>query len=95
MKWRNFLAWIIEFAPAAIKELKKLDPLTARRILDFLQERIAQLENPRATGEALTGNKLGDFWKYRLGEWRVIAKIEDAKVVILVLRIGNRRHVYK
>jgi mRNA interferase RelE/StbE len=80
MKWRNCLAWTIEFAPAAIKELKKLDPPAARRILNFLQERIAQLENPRAIGEALTGNKLGDFWKYCLGEWRIIAKIEDKRL---------------
>jgi mRNA interferase RelE/StbE len=89
------LAWIIEFDPAAIKELKKLDKPIAPRITAFLHERVAPLQDPRTIGEALTGKELGDFWKYRVGEWRIIAKIEDSKVLILVLRIVNRRDVYK
>jgi mRNA interferase RelE/StbE len=89
------LVWTIEFDPAAIKELRKLDPQTARRIIAFLRERVASLDDPRAIGQALSGEKLGDYWKYRVGDWRIIAKIEDKKLLILVLRIGNRREVYK
>ncbi len=89
------MVWTIEFDPAAEKELKKLDHQTATRILKFLRESIASLDNPRLIGEALRGPDLGSFWKYRVGDYRIIAKIEDMKVQILVLRIGNRRDVYK
>lgn len=89
------MAWRIEFDPAAEKELGKLDPQTARRILTFLQGRVAQLEDPRSIGEALKGSRLGEFWKYRVGDYRIISHIEDAAVRILVVKIGNRREVYR
>lgn len=89
------MAWRIEFDPAADKELGKLDPQTARRILTFLHGRVAQLEDPRSMGEALKGSRLGEFWKYRVGDYRIISHIEDAAVRILVVRIGNRRDVYR
>jgi mRNA interferase RelE/StbE len=89
------MAWRIELEMAAKRELADLDPPIARRILKFLHERVAKLENPRSIGEALAGPRLGEFWKYRIGDWRVIAKIEDADIKILVVRIGNRREVYR
>ncbi|MGB8337930.1 MAG: type II toxin-antitoxin system RelE/ParE family toxin [Burkholderiales bacterium] len=89
------MVWKIEFGPAAIKELRKLDSQTARRIIAFLRLRVAKLDDPRAIGQALSGEKLGDYWKYRVGDWRITAKIEDKKQLILVLRVGNRRDVYK
>ena len=89
------MAWSIEFNPKAKRELKQLDPQVARRISRFLFERIAQLENPRAIGEALKGSELGELWKYRVGDYRIIASIEDKLVTILVVRIGNRREVYR
>ena len=89
------MTWKIEFDPAAEREIAKLDPQNARRILKFLHERIAPLENPRLIGEALKGSKLGDFWKYRVGDYRVIASIEDNELRILVVKLGNRREVYR
>jgi mRNA interferase RelE/StbE len=89
------VAWRIEFHPAAAKELDRLSDDTARRILRFLSECVARLDDPRAIGEALKGAKLGELWKYRVGDYRVIADIQDRAVVILVVRIGNRRDVYK
>lgn len=89
------MAWTVEFDPAAEKELDKLDPQIARRILTFLYGRIAGLDDPRSVGEALKGSKLGDFWKYRVGDHRVIASIEDSSVRVLVVKIGNRREVYR
>jgi mRNA interferase RelE/StbE len=89
------LAWQIEFDPAASKELKKLDPQVSKRILAFLKTRLATQGNPRKLGQALTGSKLGEFWKYRVGDFRIIASIEDNTVCILVLRIGNRKEIYK
>jgi mRNA interferase RelE/StbE len=89
------MAWRIEFADSAAKQLRKLDPQVAKRILTFLRDRVAPLDDPRAIGEALRGKELGDFWKYRVGDWRVIADIEDGVVLITVVRIGNRREVYR
>jgi mRNA interferase RelE/StbE len=89
------MASTIEFSPAAQKELKKLDPQTARRILKFLHDRIAPLDNPRLIGEALTGSELGSYWKYRVGDWRIIAELQDKALRIIVVRIGNRREVYR
>lgn len=74
--------------------MDKLDPQTTRRIEKFLHERLAPLENPRSLGEALHGSRLGDFWKYRVGDYRIIAAIEDSQLVVLVLRVGHRRDVY-
>ena len=89
------MAWRVEFEDAALKELAKLDKPVARRILAFLRERVAVLDDPRSVGEALKGSKLGDFWKYRVGDYRVIAHIEDGALRILVLKMGNRREVYR
>lgn len=89
------MAWKIEFDPGAERELSKLDPPIARRILGFLRDRLATLDDPRSVGEALKGSKLREFWKYRVGDYRIIANIEDNEVRILVVRIGNRRDVYR
>lgn len=89
------MAWRIEFEDVAMKELAKLDKQVARRILAFLRERVAVLDDPRSLGEALKGSKLGEFWKYRVGDYRIITIIEDGVMRILVLKVGNRREVYK
>lgn len=89
------MAWRIEFDPAAARELDKLDPQSARRILKFVSERAAQSSNPRRLGQALKGSRLGEFWKYRVGDFRIIASIEDRLLLILIVRIGDRREVYR
>jgi mRNA interferase RelE/StbE len=89
------MAWRIEFDPAAARELDKIDPQHARRILAFLRDRLADLDDPRSIGEALKGARLGAFWKYRVGDYRIIASIEDDRLRILIVRIGNRREVYR
>ena len=74
----------------------ELDRLAADvRILAFLHDRVATLDNPRSIGEALTGSTLGEFWKYRVGDYRVIASIENRALCVLVVKIGNRREVYR
>lgn len=93
--WSAQWAWRIEFEDAALKELAKLDKPVARRILAFLRERVAVLDDPRSVGEALKGSKLGEFWKYRVGDYRIVAHIEDGAVRILVLKVGNRREIYR
>jgi len=85
--------WTIEFDPAAQRELDKLDNLVARRISKFLFERVAKLDDPRKVGGRLRGT-LSQFWKYRVGDYRLICSLEHDRLVVLVLRIGHRREVY-
>ena len=87
--------WAIEFTETAIKQLDKLDKPAWLRLRKFLNERVAKLETPRSIGEALHGPKLGEFWKYRVGDFRLICSIEDSRLVVLAVRIGNRREVYR
>ena len=75
--------------------MRQLDRQVARRIHAFLSERVALLDDPRSIGEALKGARLGAFWKYRVGDWRVVASIEDEILRVLVVRVGNRREVYR
>src|SRR5713101_3994985 len=67
----------IELSAQVDRELGKLDPQQSKRILKFLDERVARLDNPRSIGQALQGSELGEFWKYRVGDYRLICKIED------------------
>ena len=88
------MAWTIEYTDTAKGQLRKLDKQTARRIIDFIDERIAGQENPRNTGKALTG-PLGGLWRYRLGDCRVICDIQDGALRVLVVQVGNRREIYR
>ena len=89
------MAWRIELSGLAQRNLRALDRQIAARILRFLDDRLAPLDDPRSLGEALRGPQLGALWKYRVGDWRIIASIEDAAVRILVVRIGDRRDIYR
>lgn len=85
---------MIEYADTAKGQLRKLDKQMARRIIDYMDERISESENPRSTGKALTG-PLGGFWRYRVGDCRVICDIQDGALRVLVIQVGNRREIYK
>ena len=89
------MAWQIEFDPDALKDLRKLDKPIQIRLVGFLRTRVSSLINPRDIGEALSGQRLGSYWKYRVGDWRIICDIQDQKILVRVLRIGNRREVYR
>lgn len=95
MKWRHGLTWAIELSEPSIKQLSKLDKPVAKRIMAFLRERVASLEDPRSIGEALKGSELGEFWKYRVGDYRLICEIQDGALKVLVVKLGNRREVYR
>jgi mRNA interferase RelE/StbE len=88
------MAWQIEFDPDARRELEKLDKPISDRILKFLQERVTALDNPRTIGEGLHG-PLRQYWKYRIGDYRLICSIQDDRLVVIVVRVGHRREVYK
>lgn len=89
------MVWRVELDPAAERELAKLDQSVARRILKFLHDRVAILDDPRSIGQALKGSRLGEFWKHRVGDYRVISHIEDSALRVLVIRIAHRRKVYR
>lgn len=89
------MAWRIEVSETAEKQLAKLDKPAAKRLRSFLVERLAPLDDPRSIGQALRGSELGEFWKYRVGDWRLVCQIKDAKILITVIRLGNRREVYR
>ena len=89
------MAWQIEFDESAKKELAKLDRQVARRLIDFLKNRVLNLRDPRSVGQALRGSTLGEFWKYRVGDFRIIASIQDDRMIVLVLRLGNRSDIYR
>jgi mRNA interferase RelE/StbE len=89
------LTWVIKYTETSQRQLKKLDKSTALRVLDFMDERVARLEDPRSQGKNLVGQKLGSYWRYRIGDVRVICDIKDEVVTILVVKIGHRREVYR
>jgi mRNA interferase RelE/StbE len=89
-----FKKWTTEFTPEAYKELKKLDRVPQKKILDFLTRLVEQHAHPREVGLALRGEN-GNFWRYRVGDWRIICEIVDQKVVVMILGIGHRREIYR
>ena len=89
------MGYEIEFDPDAVKDLKKLDRPVQQCLVGFLRERVALLDDPRAIGEALAGAQLGNYWEYRVGDWRIVCDIQDRRIVVRVLREGNRREVYR
>lgn len=88
------MAWQVEISPAALKTLSKMDKPVAQRLIKFLRDRLEKIGDPRSIGQALKGSELGEFWKYRVGDYRLVAQIEDGVMQILVIKIGNRKEVY-
>ena len=93
------MAWRIEFDAGALKDLRGLDKQIARRITRFLRERLGVMDDPRGLGVALRNPGSGPgsvaLWRYRVGDWRIVARIEDEVLRVLVLRIAHRREVYR
>ena len=87
------MVWTIKFTGSSLRQLKRLDRPQARRILDYLEERIALLTDPRVLAKNLVGPKMGSYWRYRVGDVRVICDIQDEELLILVIEVGHRREV--
>ncbi len=84
----------VEYTKTAVNQLKKMDKKIAALILSYIEEKLVDCENPRLFGKALQGN-LDDKWRYRVGEYRILAKIEDDAVVIVIVEIGHRKKIYE
>jgi mRNA interferase RelE/StbE len=88
------MAWRVELTQTADRQLHELDAQHSKRILKFVQ-RLVKLDNPRSIGEALHRPRLGEFWKYRVGDYRLICKIEYDRLLVYIVRIGNRKEIYR
>ncbi len=89
------MAWQVELSASTVRELDKPRRPARPAHLKFLHERVARLDDPRSLGKALRGSRLGEFWKYRVGDYRLICKIEDERLIVLVLRVGHRKEIYR
>jgi mRNA interferase RelE/StbE len=89
------VAWRVELLPEAERELERLDKPVRDRILEFLRDRLGPRRDPRGLGEPLRGPELGKYWKYRVGDYRIVCSIRDDRILIVVVRIGHRREVYR
>ena len=89
------MAWTIQYAESAVRQLKKLDRSIAIKIVDYLDERVAFLEDPRSVGKKLSGPRLGVYWRYRVSDVRVICDVQDLQLIVLVLELGHRKEVYR
>ena len=88
------MAWTVRFEPRALRELERLDRGAQVRILRFLNERVEGSANPRSSGKPLRG-ELGELWRYRLGDYRIVCRLEDKVLVVFVLRVAHRKDVYR
>ena len=88
------MAWSVEFQFTARNQLSKLDRPVQVRILDYFRHRVLASDNPRRLGKALKGNR-GELWRYRIGDYRAICRIEDERLIVLVLEVGHRKHIYR
>ena len=88
------MKYTVEYTKTAVKQLKKMDKKIASFILTYIEAKLVNCENPRIVGKPLLGG-LSDKWRYRVGEYRILAKIDDHKVIITVVEIGHRSEIYK
>lgn len=85
--------WTVEWERKALKDAKKLDKSARKRIVTYLEERIIANQNPYQFGKPLKGDKLG-LWRYRVGEYRILCRIEDERLIVLVIAVGHRKDIY-
>ena len=88
------MPWTIDYSDTARTELRRLDRQMSRRVVDYMDERVATRENPRSIGQALTG-PMGGLWRYRVGNCRIVCDIQDEVLHMLVVRVGRRDSVYR
>lgn len=89
------MAWTIDYDRNVRKAIEKLDHVIRKRIRTFLHERVALLDDPRTLGRALEGQQFNRFWRYRVGDYRIICDIQDNRLIVLVIEVGHRREVYR
>lgn len=89
------MAWTIRISRAAEGDLARLDPSVARRIIHYLNDRVARSDNPRLLAQPLSGSRFKGYWRFRVGDYRVITTIEDREITIIVVSVGHRSDIYR
>lgn len=89
------MSWTVRYTSDAVRQIRKLGPQTEARLRKYLHEHVETLDNPRSVGQALAGSRLGHFWRYRVGDYRIICDILDDDLIILVVEVGHRREIYR
>ena len=84
----------LKYEARAVKQIKKLDPATRILIKSWIEKNLLNTDNPRQHGKGLTG-KLGQYWRYRVGDYRILAEINDAEIIIIIVEVGHRRDIYR
>ena len=87
------MAWTIKLSDSAEEQLEKLDKPTARRMIRYLRERALEHGDPRSKGNALVGD-LSGFWRYRVGDYRIVCDLRNDELVVLVVKVGHRKDIY-
>jgi len=85
------VSYAVRFTPKAAKQVGKLDRAVAKRIRSFLERKLLQLDNPRSVGKKLVNE---EFWRYRVGDYRILTHIDDDQILILIVEVAHRREVY-
>lgn len=88
------MAWKVEFTPAAARQLKRLDPVLQKRVLGYLRNLLNECSDPRQRGKGLTAG-LSGLWRYRVGDHRILCRIDQGTLVVLVVQVGHRREIYE
>lgn len=88
------MVWKIEYLKSIQKEVRKIDRASQKKIREYLEVKVANMENPRDIGKALKG-EMKELWRYRIGDYRAICEIQDNTITVLVIHIGHRKNVYK
>ena len=89
------MVWTVEYAASVRKSVRKLAPDVRKRIRRYIEERLASLDDPRQLGAALRGTQFEDLWRFRVGDYRIIARLEHARLIVLVLAVAHRREVHR
>lgn len=89
------MVWTIKYTASCLQALKKLDRPSAKRVLDYMDQRIVPLADPRVAGKNLRGPRMGSYWRFRVGDLRIICDIQDNELLVLVLELGHRREIYR
>jgi mRNA interferase RelE/StbE len=88
------VSWNYKFGERAFKQLKKLDRLAQQRIIEFLDSHVFDTNDPRQHGKPLMGDLRG-LWRYRVGDYRIVCQLQDAAMIVLVIRVGHRKNIYE
>ena len=84
----------LKYEARAVKQIKKLDPATRNLIKSWIEKNLLNTDNPRQHGKGLTGS-LSQYWRYRVGDYRILAEINDAEIIIIIVEVGHRRDIYR